>query len=191
MTLRTLQPLESPESGTLYGTLAFLAGLFLFAGVVSAQERHQTFRIPFQTVNGMILLDAVVNAKPASLLLDTGAKNTIVSPQAAGLATVQLRSLQATKAGTGAEGDYITRDVDLRLSNRHWIARKVLVMDCRTFKRAWELTLTGSSARTSCGSSSLSGLSTRLKSSNSSSRQGRLACLVLASGAMTRWWFQI
>lgn len=59
----------------------------------------QTFRIPFHTVNGMVLLDAVVDGKPASLLPDIGADNTIVSAQAVGVATVQLRSLQATKAG--------------------------------------------------------------------------------------------
>ena len=118
---------EFARVGYTLGTLCLLAALF--AGVASAQQQPQTFRIPFHTVNGMILLDATVNGKPAALLLDTGANNTIISAQAAGLATVQFRSLQATKAGTGAEGDYITRDVDLRLSNRHWIARRVLVMD--------------------------------------------------------------
>lgn len=78
----------------------------------------------------MILLDATVAGKPASLLLlDTGANNTILSPQAVGLATVQLRALQATKAGTGAEGDYVTREVDLRLAERHCMNRRVMVMD--------------------------------------------------------------
>ena len=75
----------------------------------------------------MILLDATVNGKPAVLLLDTGANNSIVSPQAAGLTAAQLRSLQATQAGTGAEGDYI--EVDPRLAERHWLKRRVLVMD--------------------------------------------------------------
>ena len=96
---------------------------------LAAQEQPRTFRIPFRTVNGMVLLDAVVNGKPASLLLDTGANNTIISPQAAGLATVQLRALQATQAGTGAEGDAVACEVDLRLAERHWLNRRVLVMD--------------------------------------------------------------
>jgi len=94
-----------------------------------AQDQHGTFRVPFHTANGLILLDATVNGHPASLLLDTSASNSIVSPQAAGLTAVQLRALQATRAGTGAEGDAIVREVDLRLAERHWINRQVLVMD--------------------------------------------------------------
>jgi len=79
--------------------------------LATAAQTRRTFRIPFRTANGMILVDATVNGHPASLLLDTGA---ILSPQAAGLATVQLRALQATSAGTGAEGDYTTREVALQ-----------------------------------------------------------------------------
>jgi Aspartyl protease len=103
--------------GHLIYRLSRLAATALFAVAAVARE-GETYRVPFHTINGMILLDAVVDGKPASLLLDTGANNTIISTQAAGLATVQLRSLQATKAGTGAEGDCITRDLDLRLGNR-------------------------------------------------------------------------
>ncbi len=53
--------------------------LLLFAGVASPQEQHRTFRIPFHSVNGLILLDAKVNGVPAVLLFDTGASRTVVS----------------------------------------------------------------------------------------------------------------
>jgi Aspartyl protease len=104
-----------------------LLALFLFAGIASAQPR--TFRVPFHTVNGMILLDATVNGKPAVLLLGTGADSTIISAEAAGLAAVQLKVLLATKAGTGAEGDYVLREADLKLGNRHCFNRRVWVMN--------------------------------------------------------------
>jgi hypothetical protein len=104
--------------------LLFLV-LLLFAGIASAQPR--TYRIPFHTVNGMILLDATVNDKPATLLLDTGADFTLISPQAAGLAA-KLDALRATNT-VGASGEYIKGRVDLRLAERHWIDRAVLVMD--------------------------------------------------------------
>lgn len=77
----------------------------------------------------MVLLDATVNGHPAALLLDTGANNSIVNPQAAGVTAVVLRALQATRAGTGAEGEYTTREVDLRLADRQFISQRVLVMD--------------------------------------------------------------
>jgi hypothetical protein len=84
----------------------WLLALLLFASVASAQEQRRTFRVPFHTVNGMIMLDAEVNGKPAVLLLDTGADFTLVSPQASGLSAVKLRALTATKT-TGANGEYV------------------------------------------------------------------------------------
>jgi hypothetical protein len=76
----------------------------------------------------MILLDATVNAKPAVLLLDTGAEFTIISAQASGLSAAKLHTLTATKT-TGANGEYVKGRVDLILDKRHWIDREVLVMD--------------------------------------------------------------
>src|SRR5215469_1010502 len=67
--------------------------------------------------------------KPATLLLDTGGNNTILSPSAAGVGGVQLRALKATREGTGPKGGFIVREADLRLRNRHWFNRRVLVMD--------------------------------------------------------------
>jgi len=45
--------------------LSLLAATVFFAGVSSAQEQRHTYRIPFHTVNGVVLLDAKVNDKPA------------------------------------------------------------------------------------------------------------------------------
>jgi hypothetical protein len=48
----------------------------LFASTLHAQ----TFRVPFHTFNGVILLDSVtVNDKRAVFLLDTGSSGTIAS----------------------------------------------------------------------------------------------------------------
>ena len=74
-------------------------------------------------------MDAAVGGKPATLLLDIGANNTILRPSAAGVGGVQLRALQATRAGTGPKGGSIVREADLRLRSRHWFNRRVLVMD--------------------------------------------------------------
>jgi len=91
------------------------------------QVHAQTFRVSFHGVNGMILLDAQVNNKAAVLLLDTGADNSLISPEAAGV-SAKLQALKATNT-TGANGEYVKGRVDLRLAERHWIDRGVLVMD--------------------------------------------------------------
>jgi len=100
-----------------------LAVLLLFAPKVHAQ----TFRVPFHSVNGMILLDAQVNGKPAVLLLDTGANFTLISLEASGV-TGKLDALSPNKT-TGATGEYVKGRVDLRMEKRHWIERDVLIMD--------------------------------------------------------------
>ena len=106
---------------------ATLLALFFCAGTSLSQTPGRVFRVPFHTVNGMILLDATVNDKPAVLLLDTGADFTLISPEAAGL-PANLDALKATNT-TGAAGEYVKSRVDLRLAERHWIERAVLVMD--------------------------------------------------------------
>jgi hypothetical protein len=98
----------------------FLLGALAIAGIAAAQTPNRVFRVPFHTVHGMILLDATVNGHPAALPVDIGANNSILSPNAAGVDAVQLRALQATHAGTGAEGDSATREVNLQLAERRW-----------------------------------------------------------------------
>ena len=69
-----------------------------------------------------------MNNKPVVLLLDTGSDFTLISPQASGVPAAKLRALTGTKT-TGANGDYVKSRIDLRLAERHWIDREILVMD--------------------------------------------------------------
>lgn len=88
--------------------------MLAFAGAASAQEQPRAFHVPFHSVNGVVLLDAVVNGKRAALPLDTGADFTLISPEASGLSALKLRTLTATKT-TGANGEYVKARADLRL----------------------------------------------------------------------------
>jgi hypothetical protein len=58
--------------------------LVLFLAV-PLQTHAQTYRAPFHSVNGMILLDAQVNGKPAVFLLDTGSNVSFVDMHSAPL----------------------------------------------------------------------------------------------------------
>lgn len=76
----------------------------LLAIPLRAQEISRTFRVPFHSVNGMILLDATANGQGVTLLLDSWADNSIVSPSIAGV-SAKLDVLKPEKT-TGASGDY-------------------------------------------------------------------------------------
>jgi hypothetical protein len=99
-----------------------LLALFLFldppsAQVVGSQEQHRTFRIPFHTTNGLILLDATVNDNVATLVLDTGSGGTVVSPKAYGETQVHSHSLSEDAAGPGYLGLAKHMRADLKLAD--------------------------------------------------------------------------
>ena len=140
-----------------------------FAGAASAQEQPRACRVPFHSVNGMILLDAVVNGKRAALLLDTGADFTLISPEASGLPAVKLRTLTATKT-TGANGEYVKARADLRLAERHWIGREILVMDLSEASKRLGTHIDGFLVQDVLWGFRASALITKSESSNSKNR---------------------
>lgn len=109
------------------GILALLLALCLFRPLALAGE-HRTFVVTFDLHDSFILLKGELNGKPAVFLLDTGANNSIVDMQSAGLGNLKLDKLRSTGAA-GAEGDCAVREVRLALEHRSWLNRRVCVMD--------------------------------------------------------------
>lgn len=92
--------------------------------MLALAQEHRTFTVPFHTVKDLILLDATVNGKPASLLLDTGANNSIVDVHSAGFDGLKLDALRST-GKAGAEGACAVREVKLSLEHRSWLNRRM------------------------------------------------------------------
>lgn len=100
------------ERRKLFPNVCLFVALLLFAGIalrgcgtlqpvlaqVMAPAQRRTFRVPFRSVNGLILLDAKVNDNAARLVLDTGSASTIV---AVPRDPVPARLLEAYKEGSG------------------------------------------------------------------------------------------
>ena len=57
--------------------LRFVLALLLFASIATGLEAHRTYKIPFKLDGGFILLSMKVNGKPAVMLLDTGAIDSL------------------------------------------------------------------------------------------------------------------
>jgi len=100
-------------------TELFLA-LFLFAGVVSAQQHPRTFSVPFHTAGGMILLEAQANGKPAVLLLDTGAQTTVISPKLANVRSKDSRAFATVVQGVRAHANLLL-SADLNYSGDFYV----------------------------------------------------------------------
>ena len=116
----------------MHKTLLAVLALLLFPGVASlakAQE-HKVYRVPFHSVDSMILLNATVNDKPAVLLLDTGAVSTVIdvscldSSQQFDLKHAEIRG---ERAGTHGEAQAAT--VSLALAGKEWKERRVAAMN--------------------------------------------------------------
>jgi hypothetical protein len=85
--------------------------------------------LPFRTVNSMILVDGKVDGKPVTFLLDTGAKQTIVSAKTYGNLAYQLRITHRVGPQPGFIGESVTLPVNLEIDRRTWLARRVAVMN--------------------------------------------------------------
>jgi hypothetical protein len=98
-----------------------------------AQPR--VIRLAFRSVDSMILVVGGVNGKPATLLLDTGANNTIVSAKMYGAVQFQLSRAHHNPSGPGMIGDSLRAPVDFTLANHLWVGQRVAVMDLDDLKK--------------------------------------------------------
>jgi gag-polyprotein putative aspartyl protease len=83
--------------------------------------------LPFRSIHSLILVDAKVNGNPATLLLDTGANNTIINAKMYG--NVQAPGIEAVSKGPGIVGHALRLRVDLEIAGRFLFSQPVSVMN--------------------------------------------------------------
>lgn len=126
--------------------------LVLLSPLAFAQSCHpriaavaRTFTVPFRNVNGVILLDAKVNDKPAVLLLDTGAGLSVLSPDAAAWPSAALKKRFASRLAVGIDG--ATRSMGNTTATfelgRAITVTPVAVADLQSFAKALNVKLDG------------------------------------------------
>jgi Aspartyl protease len=86
-------------------------------------------RIPFRTVQSLILFDGKVNGSPATFLLDTGANRTIISARTYANARFDLQRMPPRRGAAGFSGYSLRRSADVSIASNTWIAQQVSVMD--------------------------------------------------------------
>ena len=102
--------------------------LIAHAFLPSATCAHEeTVLLPFRSTHSLILVDAKVNGNPATLLLDTGANNTIINAKLYG--NVQAPRVELTSKGPGIVGNALRLHVDLEIAGRFLFSQPVSVMN--------------------------------------------------------------
>ena len=86
----------------------------------------ETVLLPFCSMRSLILVDAKVDGKPATFLLDTGANNTIINAKMYG--NVQAPRIDGV-SGPGIVGNALRLRVDLEIGGRFLFSQPVSVMN--------------------------------------------------------------
>jgi hypothetical protein len=89
--------------------------------------RTKTVLVPFRSVHSLILIDAKVNGNSATLLLDTGANNTIIDVKIYG--NVPASPIKPVNKGPGVTGDALRLRADLEIAGRFLFSQPVSVMN--------------------------------------------------------------
>lgn len=86
-------------------------------------------RVPFRTVESMILIEGKIDEKRITFLLDTGSNHTIVSVRFYGNVLFPLRPAQHNRGTAGWMGESVRLPVELSLADHIWAGQWVTMMN--------------------------------------------------------------
>jgi Aspartyl protease len=107
------------------------------------RARPASLRLPFRSVQAMILVEVKVNGNPATFVLDTGASRTIISSKTYSTAQVTLPRWPHSPNSAGLIGYSQRRSADLSIGEHVWFGQSVLVMDLEELQGMLKLDFDG------------------------------------------------
>jgi hypothetical protein len=112
-----------------YGTRALAAILMalVLLSPPSCFARPETVVLPFRSVHSLILVEARLNGNRVTLLVDTGANNTILDVKTYG--NILMSPIQPVSRGAGIVGNALRVRVDLEIAHRFLFSQPVSVMN--------------------------------------------------------------
>jgi Aspartyl protease len=95
--------------------------------------------VPFEhnARQNALMIRATINNRPALLLLDTGARNSIISREIAGMTGEDLRG-GFSSGGPGFKGEAITMKTTVRIGEEQWHDHPVAVMNLAEVRRVFD-----------------------------------------------------
>jgi hypothetical protein len=113
---------------------ALLLSLLLLAPMRNPAN-PRALRLPFRTVQSMILIEGKIDDKRVTFLLDTGSNRTIVDIRAYGGVPFTLRPAQRNSNAPGVVGESVRLPVNLTLADQIWIGQHVSMMNLDELQR--------------------------------------------------------
>ncbi|HXE74891.1 MAG TPA: retropepsin-like aspartic protease [Candidatus Xenobia bacterium] len=126
---------------TFSGLLSF--GILLALSSLSATAQTVPFEVDGK--RNSLLVEVVVDGKPCTFVLDTGAGRTVVSPAVLrGLAEFNLKVSKFNPKGPGLAGEATWETVNsLRLGKETWYDRRVVVMNLEAVSKVYDRRIDG------------------------------------------------
>ena len=119
--------ISHPSGHTRRSLLRSLPGLLL--ALPAAAQPHSRVTLPFQSVEGLILLTIQADQKTATLVLDTGSVSTFVSPEIVGISNLHgLVDLRKNHNTMLISGKAAVRSVTLSLDGDALFVVPVMVI---------------------------------------------------------------
>ena len=97
--------------------------------------------VPFRSVNTYMLVEASVDGRSVTLLVDTGANKTILNARSIG--RVQLPVSQPMNQGAGIVGNAVRLRVDVEIAHRFLFSQPVSVMNLDDLSKRFQIPFDG------------------------------------------------
>jgi hypothetical protein len=126
-----LRPVLTPAR--VFRTLLFFLLLLV---PIPNPANSRGIRVPFRTVESMILIEGKIDEKRITFLLDTGSNHTIVSVRFYGNVLLALRPAQHDHGAAGWMGESVRLPVELSLADHIWAGQCVTMMNLDELQKA-------------------------------------------------------
>jgi predicted aspartyl protease len=125
----------------MWGKTGFGLAVLVLVAVSSASGQSINFR-ELQP-RRVMLVEAIVNGQRAHLIVDTGADQTVVSPELAGLNEVDMLTAKFSSRGPGLTADAIIREADLKLTSNRRFRIPVMIMRLENVSKVYGVKVDG------------------------------------------------
>jgi hypothetical protein len=115
--------------------------LALLLTPLPALTQPRIVTVPFRSVDSFILVDATIDGRPVTLLVDTGANKTILNAKSFGRASLPIS--QPLNQGAGIVGNALRLRVDLELAHQILFSQPVSVMNLEDLSKRFRIPFDG------------------------------------------------